>query len=595
MSTRSKIALCAITKGDGELSLVKRMIESAADYVDSVYITTNGPHTKTKSWLESKGYHHSHLDWSDDFSAQRNFNFSQVKDEDFILWMDSDDLLVGGENLRQIVDIAQAKGNDTVFLTYWYACSFDGEPSLDSLLEVEMHHPRERLIKPGRIKWKGRLHETPVEIEGIRYSYSRVHYLPGKGDFKLAVLHTGAERNIDPSKLQERMERNKRILELQLEGERGIGEADPRTLLYLMKIYAESDEVDELEKCVQMGQEYLDKSGWDEERGVCYSLMGKSLGVMGEDKRVVELLHRAIAEWPSDPLFYLMLAEGYYNLELFDKMTHWLEIGLSLDLSEKNSSMQNVYQMKVLASELLLKKALHVDKDTKEALEAAKLLYKENPTQNNEKNLEYIKGLQELNEACKNTDQLVQYLAKKDDFELLNKLFQALPKEISDRPFTSRLKNKYLPPRLWKSDEICYFANFGQSHMEKWDPTSLEKGIGGSETAVIMLARSWAKKGYKVTVYGDPTNPGSFEVHDKGYVLYEPYYKFNKKDKFNIFIQWRWSSLFNLISAKKKYADLHDVFSGSDYKMKLDGVMVKSKYHASFAPEANTKVIGNGI
>ncbi|MCC7571447.1 glycosyltransferase [Candidatus Micrarchaeota archaeon] len=591
-----KIALCAITIGDSELPQLKRMIDSAKNYVSEVYITTNGKKIeKTKAYLKKEGYHHSHLDWDNDFSAQRNFNFSQVKKADYILWMDSDDILVGGEYLKDIAQIAKAKGNDTVFLTYWYGCNFKGKPSLETLHEIEVHHPRERLIKPNRTIWKGRLHETPVEKEGIKYSYSRFHYIPGKeSSFETAILHTGAERNITEERLKERMERNRKILEIQLNEERQQGEADPRTLLYLMKIYAESDKEEDLKQVLQMGQEYLAKSGWNEERGVCYSLMAKSMGLMGDDENAVKLLHGAISEWPTDPMLYLMLAEGYYNLQLFDKMTHWLQVALSMDLTPKSSSMQNVYQMKVLASELMLKKSLNVDKNTKEALEAAKLLYKENPTKNNKENLKYLEELEELNEACKNTDELIRFMAQKDDFEGIERLIQALPSAITDRPFISKLKNKYGKPRAWKKDEICYFANFGQPSFEKWGPESLEKGIGGSETAVIELSRRWAKKGYKVTVYGDPTKP-MIEKFDKGWVKYEPYYKFNMKDKFNIFIQWRWSSLARRVSAKKFYVDLHDVFDGDEYKdLDIDGIFVKSKYHASMV-EDNTIIVGNGI
>ena len=55
------------------------------------------------------------LKWNDDFSEQRNFNFSQMpKNSDYFFWMDSDDILIGGKYLFEIARIAKEKGKDTV-------------------------------------------------------------------------------------------------------------------------------------------------------------------------------------------------------------------------------------------------------------------------------------------------------------------------------------------------------------------------------------------------------------------------------------------------------------------------------------------------
>lgn len=598
-----KIGLCNITQGDKELPQLKEMIESVKGQVDQVFITTNRKHKKTKKWLESKGYHHSHLDWNDDFSEQRNFNFSQVPDDfDYIIWLDTDDLLVGAEYLQDVAKMAKKRELDTVFLTYWYGCLFDGYPSKESLLEVEMHHPRERIMNPRRVKWKGRLHETPMEIPGINYKYSQLIHLPDKPEktFPIAVLHTGAKHVISEGKLKERMERNRRILELQLKEERDQGEVDPRTLLYLMKIYTERDDEEYLKKCIDMGSEYLDKSGWDEERAVCYSLMAKSYSKLEKDKTASELLIRAIEEYPHNPMFHLMLADAYYNLGKHKKMIYWLESGLDMKADESTAVMKNVYQMKVLAAELMLKRFLHVEKNVGKALEAAKMLFRENPTKNNQKNFEHLESLNDLNEACGNLDNLIQYLGDEDEEKAVFSILESLPLKIKNRPFVTRLRNKYVPPREWGKDEICYFANFGGKHFEKWDMRSLDKGIGGSETAVIRLSEEWAKMGYKVTVFGDPETPGiTQEFESGGRVIYRPYWQFNRKDKFNIFIQWRDGSLAGKISAKKFYVDLHDVFHEMSYEKKqeaIDNLMVKSKYHKTFAPNIkNIKIIGNGI
>ena len=81
------IGLCIIVEGDEKLSTLKIAINSASSFVDEVYITTNGKKTdKIKKYCKDNHFHHSHLDWDDDFSKQRNFNFSQVDSKtDYIL------------------------------------------------------------------------------------------------------------------------------------------------------------------------------------------------------------------------------------------------------------------------------------------------------------------------------------------------------------------------------------------------------------------------------------------------------------------------------------------------------------------------------
>lgn len=168
---------------------------------------------------------------------------------------------------------------------------------------------------------------------------------------------------------------------------------------------------------------------------------------------------------------------------------------------------------------------------------------------------------------------------------------------IQCQPFAIKMLQRTSKPRKWGEKEICYFANFGGKHFYTWDGNSINKGLGGSETAVIRLSEEWVKKGYKVTVFCDPEKP--IVVND---VTYLPYYYFNRNDEFNIFIQWRGNALASKIKAKKFIIDLHDIFNGGDYTPEImkhvDKVMVKSRYHRSNAPNIQDKQIvicSNGI
>lgn len=585
-----------ITKGDEELSELQTAVSSVNKYVDHVCITTNGKTTeKTKQFCKKNGFKHSHLDWNDDFSAQRNFNFAQApKDTDFILWIDSDDVVVNPQLLREIAQKAKDSNKSGVLFTYWYSNLFKGEPSIENHIETELEQTRERLLKPGTTTWKNMLHETPVPVEGAKYDYVVVPY---NSEQPIAVMHLGAHRGESQDVSQERTMRNKRILEKQLKTERANGEADPRTLLYLMKIYVQISTEELLKECIHMGNEYLTKSGWDEERALACSLIAQSYGKMGDHKTAKTILHKAIEEFPYDPLLYLTLSEACFNLGLNKQMKHWLDIAMSLDIDKAGKHINNLFQMKVLSAELVLKYYFNVDRNTKKALNAAKTLYSLHPTENNKANITYLEDLEDLNEACKNTDLLSRYLESIGEGKAVLDLIESLPQAIKDQQFAHKLKIKHSQGRVWGKDEICYYASFGGKHFEEWSPNNLDSGIGGSETSVIELAKEWTKLGYKVTVYGDP---GKAKGDHDG-VTYLPWYQFNIKDKFNIFIQWRSNALAGLISSKKYMVDLHDVWNSVDFVDKLDSIdkiMVKSEYHRSLAPnipDDKFLIVSNGL
>lgn len=586
-----------IIKDDSELESFRESLYSVLPYVKFAQITSNGKQTtQIEAFIEStRGIFpevtidYTHLAWNDDFSAQRNYSFNKIpSDYDFIYWQDSDDILVGGDLLLNVAQIAKETGKDVVFLAYWYGCTFNGKPSLQTFKEVDIEHYRERLIRTGVITWKGRLHETPVPVEGQKNNYTKLEY--NQKDRAIAVMHTA---KIDDS--MEKMKRNKRILELQLKEERENDTADPRTLLYLMKIYAEIGE--DLEGCIKMGEEYLKKSGWDEERANACDLMATCYTKLDKPQDAIKFLHNAISEYPHQPLHYVRLAMSYFNVGRYRESRHWLEVASKIELDRKTAGINNIKDLKVSMTQLVLKLKYQVDKDIDGSVEAAKVLLQEQPIPENEENLNFLMDRQALKNASEATLTLLGYFEMVGDDKSTKSVLDALPLVISEQPFAIGHRKRISKPRIWKYNEICYFANFGGKHFEKWDSHSLSKGIGGSETAVIQLAKQWADQGYKVFVYGDP----EFIGEQQG-VIYLPWYYFNPADKFNIFIQWRNASLAPTIKAKKFIVDLHDVVAQADYSKEVmnavDGVILKSEYHRKMLPELSDDkaiIISNGI
>lgn len=588
-----------IIKDDSELESFKESLYSVLPYVQFAQITSNGKQTAeieafieyTRGVFPNITIDYTHLAWTDDFSAQRNHSFNRIPtDYDFIYWQDSDDLLVGGDLLESLATIAKRNGQDVVFLAYWYGCEFSGKPSLQTFKRVDIEHYRERLIRPGTIVWKGRLHETPIPVAGQKDNYTKVQYDPKNSP--IAVMHTATLDDAETKLL-----RNQAILELQLEEERQKDTADPRTLLYLMKIYTEIGDKETLEKCIEMGKEYLEKSGWDEERANCCDLMAICSTKLDRMHDSIKYLHQAISEYPHQPLHYIRLALAYFNVARYRESRHWLEIGTKIDLDRKTAGINNIKELKVLTTQLVLKLAFQVEKNIDTAVEAAKVLVEEQPIKENEDNLNYLLDRKALKDASEASLKLLEYFEMVGDDESTLRVLDALPLIISEQPFAIGQRKRISKPRVWKDNEICYFANFMSPHFEKWDSHSLSKGIGGSETAVIELAKQWADKGYKVYVYGDPEYIGEQQG-----VTYLPWYYFNQADKFNIFIQWRNASIAPKIKAKKYFVDLHDVVAQADYPQEImdavDGVIFKSEYHRNMLPDLPDEkaiIISNGI
>lgn len=140
-----------------------------------------------------------------------------------------------------------------------------------------------------------------------------------------------------------------------------------------------------------------------------------------------------------------------------------------------------------------------------------------------------------------------------------------------------------------------------------WGPSSLERGVGGSEEAAIYLARELSHRGICVRVYGNP--PPEEWGPDEAGVVWLPFYAYDPLMKVDVFVSWRNMDAVWLpapASATAKFVWVHDPLAlASDqeyfeprFLRTLAGIFVLSRYSASqFAPAAHSKLIqtSNGI
>jgi glycosyltransferase involved in cell wall biosynthesis/tetratricopeptide (TPR) repeat protein len=137
--------------------------------------------------------------------------------------------------------------------------------------------------------------------------------------------------------------------------------------------------------------------------------------------------------------------------------------------------------------------------------------------------------------------------------------------------------------------------------LEKWSPEQIDRdGLGGSETAVVYVAKELVAQGFRVMVYAEAEG-----IWDG--VYYRHHSKFVPENPIGLFIAWRNPTLIDLpIAAEKKFLWLHDVDSGDhltpERAAKFDGLLILSEWHQGhlsekypFIPDEKYVIIGNGI
>ena len=116
------LSLCMIVKNEEDV--LGRCLESVKDLADEIIIVDTGSDDHTKEIAAHYTEQICDFEWRDDFSAARNFAFSKGT-KDFLMWLDADDVIPGGEAER-FKRFKETLAPDTDVVMMPYAVSFDG-------------------------------------------------------------------------------------------------------------------------------------------------------------------------------------------------------------------------------------------------------------------------------------------------------------------------------------------------------------------------------------------------------------------------------------------------------------------------------------
>lgn len=594
-----KVALTYIIKDDSQKEQFEKSLKSFTPYFDKVYVAVTGPsgkHDEIHKLVKKYGgysistspethpqiYHQ----WEEGkwefarFNEARQVTFDMVPADkyDYISWADYDDLLIGGEEIKDLLVQAKEQDLDAIYCTYWYSNMFDEK---GNVTKTVIMHERERFIRPNKFVWKSHLHEVLMPLhKNLRLTpYSRN---PQEGR-NLVWVHT-AQISESVASLQ----RNIKILELQAKEE---DYKDPRTIFYLAKTYYDMG-LDYFDKALENIYKYIPMSGWEEEIGNAYEYAGMILSRKGKIKEAITSYKEAIKFFPENHTPYLKLVELLIMENNLPLAKWYLKIFEMLGPVTSKATISSPLEVELLFYSVKWQEA-HKEGKLDECLRWA------------EKRHQLVKdNLLEDTVLMKETETLAQGYLNLCTFYIKNKLWvqaqtmiDMVPASFEGEEFIKRVVNQ-IPGTVHHNKSIVYFASFYGPHFEKWNGDNLSVGIGGSESAVIYLSEEWVKMGYDVIVYCD--TPEDKTING---VKYKKYWKINWSDDFNIFISWRTPAFadFN-IKAKKHFVDLHDIANPGDWYMsrceKVDKVFFKSKWHSTQVPQLELDkrvVISNGI
>lgn len=553
------ISLAMIVRN--EEATLGRCLESVARHVDEVIIVDTGSTDSTKAIAARHGAkvidcnpetHPQHFFMDDEstgapppysremtlgnFGAARNVAF-EAATGDYVLWLDADDVLEGGEHLRTASAEMAARGVETVWMIYNYAQDDRGR----TVCQLE----RERIIRKGSSSWKNRIHEVllPIQVEkSVRSSTMVVHH-------RRPIERAAGVAN-----------RNFKVLLLQMKEDPN----DARTLFYFGN---EARFLDQ-DKAIDAYERYIELSGWPEERAVARTYLGELYEQRGKVARAFTCYAAATVEFPQLPDSWFGLGRLAFHRKDWAECCRFNEEGF------KKGNPGSVIMFNPLARTyapyLNYNVALSSSGRVQEALEACG------------------KGLEAVPEDPHLTHNAKAYRKYLDDLaDPVNQLLAnpKTPQHVKDAVARSLEANRPVEPpvRVFPKveDELSIVVWTGPA-VEPWSPNSPKTtGIGGSETAAIEMCRHLAAMGHKVVVYSECT--GAEGVHDG--VEYAHFSTFSGVDC-DVFISSRQPAIADMpIKAGLKILWVHDTHVGQPQPamhrllLKFDRYLCLSEWH----------------
>lgn len=540
-----------------------------------------------------------------DFGAARQFGWESVK-SDFIIWIDSDDTLEGGENLKSVVADLQREGCDGGLLTYEYSFDSRGRPNCTLL--------RERVVKRGHGSWKQPVHEVLFAANGFK-RYDTPKVVHHRHEY---AYHGVTRRNLKI--LLHWWNQNAKTPQQNL---------DPRMLFYL------GMEMQWIwpERACEIFRIYCERSGWDEERALAKIISGRLKETSGKYAEAFSEYAQAAIDFPDNPEGMFGCARAAYFLAK-NNASYWQKV-----VDHTNLGFEIVKRIGDTPSPLMFDPAdRHYRPYVYLATAQAMLERWQDVVETATKGLAwnpddpFLKGNLEQAQKALVASQgepsgmkfgslraspleaaplpvpvnvlgefvliVWKKLRQEGKYDVADKLLAAMPTDVGN--YDRVLQAKTLRSKL----DIVIWTGWA---WEEWNPKNLITGIGGSEIAAISISHELVKRGHRVRVFGNC--PKSEGVYDGVEYLH---WERNKSAKTDVLIVSRTASALAdpqfSFDAKTRLLWVHDVHCGAPEGhvpaglARADNILCLSKWHREYflsaypdLPPDKVVVTRNGI
>lgn len=571
---KAPISVCIIERDD---ALLTDCVGSLREFVEEIVIVDTGSTAENqKIAKELADIFEVYTDCNDPETG-KIANFSKARQRSFdlatqcwLMWVDSDDIIEGGENLLKIIQNIEA---NTSIEMNTFAVLFPYEYSYNPDGVCNLKHYRERLISNKKhFRWVNPVHEVLICNEGIQIQFMT--------DENVVYKHRRQFSNKTPDP-----QRNLRILKKYVEGE---GAGDARQYYYLGLEYANNGFTSEAIECLT---KHISISGWDDERVMACLKLVDIYTALGDHQEGLKWAFKAIEineHWGEGyfalgKIFY-WLADKNYNNNAFrnwQRCANFITQGLALSPTKTLlfiNPMEREHEI-----HKYLNMALNKTGDVQGALESANIaLQKQHDTGlalNKRLYEEHLSRVHIIDEANKlktlNTidqDGLDKIVSIIHEQSLLQTSIVSTPEQI-DQAIKTMLISTIKDGGL----DIIFALGDG---VETWTPETVKKsGMGGSETMAMELAKRLAILGNRVRVYCSCGIPGTYDG-----VEYYPSQLY-KDLTCDVLIVSRNAGLLDdvyNIQAALTLLWVHDIFAGNAHNallLKADRILALSHWH----------------
>jgi glycosyltransferase involved in cell wall biosynthesis len=400
-----KISLGMIVRD--EARTLRQCLESIAPFVDEIVIGLGGESSDdTEAIAREFTDNIIPIEWTSDFSAARNQILDAVTG-DYFFWIDGDDIVLGGEHLKELV--ISNPNVDGFYMGYDYARDEEGN-NVCFLIRERLVRLHDELPNRGW-RWLGKIHEVLARqgFDEVSFHISNVviqhHKPPNK--------HS-PNRNID-------------ILYSQLEEQEP--SPDPRILGYLC---TENAGRGNFREAILHGQRFIKLSGWLEERYQMQHRIADMYRVLGLSDKAIDADMDAIQMVPDWPDAWFGLAETYSSVENWKAVVEYTKAGASHPAPQTmliiNPLDYSFFPVIVLAGAYA-----HLG-DFEMALANYQKAYEVKPVPTIAHQIDLLNKEINLQNITKAFLTLREHLGRNDEWLKVRKLYDVVPKHIEQHP-----------------------------------------------------------------------------------------------------------------------------------------------------------------